>query len=312
MLEFCFCDFSHYSNIPLLHLWVAAYGCAMPMRETTKLPQITPRNPDSHKGDYGSVFVIAGSTGFTGAAYLCSKAALRAGAGLVTLGIPESLNAIMETKLTCVMTLPLEQTDSGTLAKAAKIKILDFSRDYDVIVIGPGLSQLPETKELVISLLQEVNLPIVLDADGLNAIAGKLHLLKETQNSVVLTPHPGELVRLMDLGSTADVQNDRVKIAKEFINTTSQSNGNDEVDRNEEKEVVLVLKGNGTIVINNDNLYINTTGNPGMASGGTGDVLSGIIAALIGQRFTAFNAAQLGVYIHGLAGDFAAREKGET
>ena len=273
------------------------------MRETTKLPQITPRNSDSHKGDYGRVFVIAGSTGFTGAAYLCSKAALRAGAGLVTLGIPESLNAIMETKLTCVMTLPLAQTSAGTLAKAAKTKILDFAKDYDVIVIGPGLSQHPETQELVISLLQEVDLPIVLDADGLNAIAGKLHLLKGAKNSVVLTPHPGELARLMDLGSTADVQNDRVKIANEFIDTTCQNGG---------KEVVLVLKGNGTIVINNDNMYTNTTGNPGMASGGTGDVLSGIIAALMGQRFTAFEAAQLGGYIHGLAGDLAARAKGET
>ncbi|MGR3317736.1 MAG: NAD(P)H-hydrate dehydratase [Candidatus Anammoxibacter sp.] len=273
------------------------------MREITKLPQITPRNPDSHKGDYGRVFVIAGSTGFTGAAYLCSKAALRAGAGLVTLGVPESLNAIMETKLTCVMTLPLAQTSAGTLAKAAKTKILDFSKNYDVIVIGPGLSQHPETKELVISLLHEVNLPIVLDADGLNAIAGKLRLLNDAQNSVVLTPHPGELARLMNFGSTANVQNDRVKIAKEFINVTGQ---------NEKKEVVLVLKGNGTIVINNDNMYTNTTGNPGMASGGTGDVLSGIIAALIGQRFKAFEAAQLGVYIHGLAGDLAAKENGET
>ncbi|MGR3220573.1 MAG: NAD(P)H-hydrate dehydratase [Candidatus Anammoxibacter sp.] len=272
------------------------------MRETTKLPRITSRNPDSHKGDYGRVFVIAGSTGFTGAAYLCSKAALRAGAGLVTLGIPESLNAIMETKLTCVMTLPLAQTGAGTLAKAAKAKILDFSKNYDVIVIGPGLSQHPETKELVISLLQEVNLPIVLDADGLNAIAGKLHLLNSAQNSLVLTPHPGELARLMGLGSTADVQNDRISIAKEFINIACQ---------NKKNEIVLALKGTGTIVINDDNMYTNTTGNPGMASGGTGDVLSGIIAALIGQRFTAFEAARLGVYIHGLAGDIATKEKGE-
>lgn len=272
------------------------------MHEITELPKITPRDPDSHKGDYGRVFVIAGSIGMTGAAYLCSKAALRAGAGLVTLGIPEGLNPIMEVKLTCVMTFPLPQTRSGTLARAAKEKILEFSKGFDVIVIGPGLSQHPDTKALIADLLPEINLPIVIDADGLNAIVGRFDLLNDAKNDVVLTPHPGELARLMNLKSSVEIQDNRIKIAREFINVIRQNGEND---------IVLVLKGNKTIVINHNNIYINTTGNPGMASAGSGDVLSGVVGSLIGQGFPAFRAAQLGVYIHGLAGDLAAREKGE-
>lgn len=274
------------------------------MSKEKKLPKMKARDPNSHKGDYGHVLVIAGSTGMTGAAYLCSKAALRSGSGLVTLGIPESLNPIMEVKLTCVMTCPLPETETGSLSESAKNQILELSKGSDVVIIGPGMSQHNSTKTLIAILLREICLPIVLDADGLNAITEKLSLLNETKKDVVITPHPGELARLMNLRSAAEVQNDRINIANSFINSIRYDN--------KEKDVVLVLKGNKTIVINKNNLYTNSTGNPGMATGGTGDVLSGIIGSLIGQGFSAYDAAQLGVYIHGVAGDIAAKQKGET
>ena len=274
------------------------------MQEIKEQPVINKRNPNTHKGSYGRVFIVAGSPGMTGAAYMCGKSALRSGAGLVTVGIPESLNPVMEVKLTCVMTLPLPETSSGTISEAAKDKILDFAGNCDVIIIGPGLSQQPETKALVITLIQEVKLPIVLDADGLNAIQGELGLLENINQDIILTPHPGELARLMNRTSS-EIQSNRKDVAKEFITTTNPNN-------NKEKDLILVLKGNKTIVINYNNLYINNTGNPGMASAGSGDVLSGIIGALIAQGFTAYTAAQLAVYIHGRAGDIAAEQKGET
>lgn len=281
------------------------------MRRVTELPKIKPRRPDSHKGDYGRILVIAGSTGMTGAAYLCSKAALRAGAGLVTLGMPASLNSIMAVKLTCAMTYPLPETESGTLARAARDKILELSRRFDVAVIGPGLSQHISTKELIVDILEGIDLPIVLDADGLNAIVGKLSLFKTLQNDLVITPHPGEMARLIGLKSALDIQNNRLKVSKDFINSIQEKGGKKAGQDIKKNDIVLVLKGKDTIVINRDKLYINPTGNPGMASGGSGDVLSGMIAALIGQGLSAFKAAQLGVYIHGLAGDIAAKEKGQ-
>lgn len=280
------------------------------MRNVEKLPKLKARNRDSHKGNYGRVLVIAGSTGMTGAAYLSSKAALRSGAGLVTLGIPESLNAIMEVKLTCVMTHPLPETASGSFSKSAEKDILKLAEVSDVVIIGPGVSQHPETRELICGLLQKITIPIVLDADGLNAITEKLHLLNETRNDVVITPHPGEFVRLMHLKSTAEVQMDRIRCAENFITSLSQNNAKN--TKSDKSDIVLVLKGSGTIVINHENLYVNSTGNPGMASGGSGDVLSGIIGALIGQGYSTYEAAQLGVYIHGFAGDLAAERYGEV
>jgi len=280
------------------------------MRNVEKLPKLKTRNRDSHKGNYGRVLVIAGSTGMTGAAYLSSKAALRSGAGLVTLGIPESLNAIMEVKLTCVMTYPLPETASGSFSKSAEKDILKLAEVSDVVIIGPGVSQHPETGELICGLLQKITIPIVLDADGLNAITDKLHLLNETQNDVVITPHPGEFVRLMHLKSTAEVQMDRTRCAENFITYLSQNNAKN--TKSGKRDIVLVLKGSGTIVINHESLYVNSTGNPGMASGGSGDVLSGIIGALIGQGYSAYDAAKLGVYIHGFAGDLAAERFGEV
>ena len=266
------------------------------MREIKKLPSLAPRKVDTHKGDYGRVLVVAGSVGMTGAACLCSQAALRAGAGLVTLGIPESLNTILEAKLTCVMTRPLPETDTRTLANEAKQPILDMSEDFDVVAIGPGLGRHPETKGLVLWLLQMLDKPIVLDADGINAVDDDLYALERTRKDIVLTPHPGEMANLLGLSSANEVQKSRMKIAMKFA---------------EKEGIVLVLKGHQTLVTDAERIFINTTGNPGMATAGCGDVLTGVIAALIGQGLKAFDAAQLGVYLHGRAGDIAAKRRGQ-
>ena len=274
------------------------------MVKTKKLPKLNPRKSNSHKGSYGRVLVLAGSPGLTGAAYLCSKAALRSGSGIVTLGVPESLNPIMEAKLTCVMTHPLPETKASTLSNKGKKKIMKLCESHDVVALGPGLSQQPETRELILWLIQNIDRNMVIDADGLNALSDKVNVLHKIKRHAVLTPHPGEMSRLAGLGSAKDVQKDRLNTASQFIQSIQKK-------LNNEGKLTLVLKGDKTIVANSRKVYVNRTGNPGMATAGTGDVLTGIIASLIGQGYDVFDASQLGVYIHGLAGDIAAKKKGE-
>lgn len=255
------------------------------------------RRRDTHKGDYGHVLVLAGSKGLTGAAYLTSQAALLSGSGLVTLGIPESLNSIMERKLTEVMTRPLPETNKASLSLKAYKSIKAFLKKADVVAIGPGLSKNPGTIKLVRKLIAALKKPFVLDADAISAFAGSPGLLKKVKVQAIITPHPGELARL--LGKKAkEINKDRLKIARRFA---------------KEYNKVTVLKGHRTIVAApRGGYYVNKTGNPGMASGGTGDVLTGIVASLMGQNLLPYQAAVLGVYVHGLAGDLAKREKGET
>ena len=254
------------------------------------------RYADSHKGTYGRVFVVAGSTGMTGAASLTSEAALRAGAGLVTLGAPRSLNPVLEIKLTEVMTLPLAETPEGSLAPAAASRILEFvNRTASILAIGPGLSQHPETVSLVHDLLREYDGPMVIDADGLNAISGSKDLLRSLPPQTVITPHPGELRRLTG-ESVAELERDRIGFAQQFA---------------QEYDITLVSKGAPTIIAGgNGEVWINATGNPGMSTGGMGDVLTGVIAGLMAQETPSFEAAVLGVYLHGLAGDIAAESRG--
>ncbi len=275
------------------------------MVQVKKLPELTPRKRDTHKGSYGRVLVLAGSPGMTGAAYLCSKAALRSGSGIVTLGIPESLNHIMEVKLTCVMTYPLPETKASTLSDKGRKEILKLCETHDVVALGPGLSQQPETRELILWLLKNIDRTMVIDADGLNALADNVNVLHKIKQNVVLTPHPGELSRLTGLRSAKDVQKDRLNTATQFVQSVQGKLG-------DEKKLVLVLKGNKTIVADYGRIYANRTGNPGMATAGAGDVLTGIIVSLIGQGLDVFDASQLGVYIHGLAGDIAAKKNGES
>lgn len=260
---------------------------------------IKKRTRNTHKGDYGHLLVIAGSPGMTGAAYLCCEGALLSGAGLVTLGIPESLNPIMEKKLTEAMTLPLPETAKGFLSKKAQKKITAFASKCDCLAIGPGLSRDSQTQTLIRSLIRGLSMPMVIDADGLNAVVGHLNILNSRQRAVpstVITPHPGEMSQLTGK-KASQIQKNRKTIAEKF---TDRYN------------VTTVLKGHRTVVASpGKRVYINFTGNPGMASGGCGDVLVGVIAAFLAQGMDGFKAARLGVYIHGLAGDIAAKKKGE-
>ena len=259
--------------------------------------KIPKRKADSNKGDYGRVLVLAGSAGFTGAAALCSRAALLSGSGLVTLGIAKSLNPIMARKLTEVMTKPLPETGSQTLSEKAYSGIMKFADKTDCVAIGPGLSRNPGTQRLIRKLIVSLKKPVVLDADGLNALEGRAKLFKRAKAPVVITPHPGEMSRLSAL-SVKKISTAKEKVAKEFANKYN---------------VVCVLKGHRTVVAGpGGRIYVNSTGNPGMAKGGTGDVLTGMIASFIGQGIGPFDAARLGVYLHGLAGDLAAKDKGEV
>ncbi|MBI3321231.1 MAG: NAD(P)H-hydrate dehydratase, partial [Candidatus Omnitrophica bacterium] len=235
----------------------------------------------------GHAFLLAGSVGLSGAAALCTMGALRVGAGLVTLGIPKSLHGPMVEKLTEAMLVPLPETKEGSLSLQGLPDIVSAIERRDAVAIGPGLSQHQQTKELIRQLLPKTRKPLVLDADGLNALAEEVPLLKKLTLPIILTPHPGEMARLVKL-SSQDVQQDREQIALEFA---------------KQYRVIVVLKGYRSVVASFDGaLYVNETGNPGMASGGCGDVLTGMIAGLLGQKLALFDAARLGVYLHGLAG----------
>jgi NAD(P)H-hydrate epimerase len=253
------------------------------------------RKPDAHKGDFGHVLVLAGSAGYTGAAYLTSQAAALSGAGLVTLAIGRSIYDIMASKLTEVMVRPFFETKDFSLSLLAEKELMSFSEKADSIAIGPGISQNKETQHLVRNLTAKLTKPIVIDADGITAIAGHPDVFKNKKAPMVLTPHPGEMARLTGK-DVAGIQNSRKDVALEAANLYN---------------TVLVLKGHRTIVVSpNGDLYENQTGNAGMATGGTGDVLTGMIAAFTAQGADLFTASVLGVYFHGMAGDAAAREKG--
>lgn len=253
------------------------------------------RAREAHKGDSGRVFIVGGSVGLTGAAALAATAALRTGAGLVTVGIPCSLNPIMEVKLTEVMTKPLPETADGSFSPQALEPILEFAAGSGALAIGPGLSQNPGIRELVSGVLSRAVVPLVIDADGLNALVGHTDLLKQLKVPVVLTPHPGEMSRLTGK-SIAEIQADRLGCARAAA---------------AEWGVIIVLKGAGTVVACPDGrCWLNSSGNPGLATGGTGDVLTGVIAGLLGQGLSPVDAAVVGVYIHGLAGDYLAAGQG--
>ena len=253
------------------------------------------RTPDAHKGSSGHVLVVAGSAGLTGAAALCSQAALRIGAGLVTLAVPGSLNDVLEVKLTEVMTAALPETAERSLSQAALAPILALLDGKRVLALGPGLSTHPETVKLVQALVAGCPVPIVLDADGLNAFAGEVARLERRQAPLVLTPHPGELARLLGV-SIATVQADRVGVAREAAGRVGAT---------------VLLKGARSVVAEpGGTLHITGTGNPGMATAGCGDVLTGVIAGLISQGMAPAAAAMAGAYLHGAAGDLAAARHG--
>jgi len=251
------------------------------------------RRPDSHKGNYGRLLIVAGSVGYTGAPALSARAASRMGAGLVYLGVPEPIYEIMAAKLDEEMPFPLPGDKHGRFAANAAGELLRRAGDCEVCLIGPGLGSSPEITELVLSAIRIVKTPIVLDADGINAISKNVDIIDQAACPLILTPHPGEFLRLGgDLSS-----GNRLSAARTF----AMKHG-----------CVLVLKGHSTITAMPDGTsYVNTTGGPAMAKGGSGDVLAGMIAALIGQMLPVKEAVTAAVYIHGLAGDMCAAESGD-
>ena len=253
------------------------------------------RAANTHKGQTGHLLVIAGSTGKTGAAAMTAVSAMRAGAGLVTLGIAESLNPIVETQVLEVMTTPLPECEYGILADIAIEDIKTLADGKNCLAIGPGIGQAAETRSLVEKIISQIDAPMVIDADGLNNIANRTQLLKKRKAPTVLTPHPGEMARLIET-SPATVQQNRIACARDFAVNFG---------------VHLVLKGAATVIAHPDgSAYINPTGNPGMASGGMGDVLTGVLAGLITQGFAPKAAAHAAVYLHGAAADTLATTVG--
>lgn len=250
----------------------------------------------SHKGSFGKVLILAGSVGMTGAAYLASEAAMRSGAGIVVLGIPRSLNPIMEVKLTEVMTLPLAETEKQSLGEDVEETILKLMKDFSVLGMGPGISLELETQRLVRKIIEKSNIPLVVDADAIYAISKDTNILKKIKVPMVITPHPGEMAKLVNK-DTDYILNNQLDITREIA---------------QEFGIVVVLKGARTIIANKEGeAYINVGDNSGMATGGSGDVLTGIICSLIAQGANNFSAAIAGVYIHSLAGDLARDIKGE-
>jgi NAD(P)H-hydrate epimerase len=264
---------------------------------------VPPRAAASHKGDYGHVLVIAGSVGKTGAAALAAAGALRAGAGLVTVATPADAHAFLAAGLRAeAMAEPLPLTDGGGLGRDAIEHAVALAEARDVVVIGPGLGASPDTRAFVREVLSQCTRPLIVDADALNAIApsgkgaGALALLRRSAPTIV-TPHPGEMGRLAGI-SNAEVQRRRLEVARAFALETGAT---------------VVLKGHRTLVADSDGrIAVNPTGNPGMAVGGMGDVLAGLLGAFLARTERAWSAATAGVYVHGRAGDLAARRTGET
>jgi NAD(P)H-hydrate epimerase len=253
------------------------------------------RGPDTHKGTYGHLLVVAGSRGKSGAAALAGLGALRAGAGLVTVATrPEALVPVMQH---APELMGLELSNEGALGPRDLNALLDAAEGKSALVIGPGIARDEGTTRLLSALLEELSVPCVLDADALNALAGHLEILRAAKADLLLTPHPGEMGRLLGLDARA-VQQARVRTARAFA---------------QEHGVTLVLKGARTLIARDDGaVFINPTGNPGMATGGTGDILAGVCGALLAQGVSAEDAAVASAYVHGLAGDHAARRRGQT
>jgi NAD(P)H-hydrate epimerase len=265
------------------------------LEENDVRSRIPARRVDANKGSYGHVLIVAGSPGKTGAAALAGLGALRGGAGLVTIATrPEALAPVMAH---APELMGLALANPGPLGLGDLNALLEAADGKKAVVFGPGIARGDETAKLLAAFLEELSIPCVLDADALNAVAGHLEVLSKAKGELLLTPHPGEMARLV--GKTVpEVQADRLGVARAFA---------------KEQHVVLMLKGARTVIALDDgSAFINPTGNPGMATGGTGDVLSGLCGALLAQGLSTEDTAICGAYVHGLAGDFAARRRGQT
>jgi len=260
------------------------------LNHTDVLSLLPNRKPDSHKGDYGKILLLCGSRGYTGAATLAAMGALRCGAGLVYLGVPESIYAIEAGKLLEPIVFPLPDED-GMLSAQAVHKITQMLPNMDGVLIGPGLGQGEGVFAVVKAVLEQFDRTVLIDADGINVLAGHIDLLRGRTAPTILTPHMGEFSRI-----SGQVCNDRIAAAAQF----SADNG-----------VILLLKGHRTVITDGVGCYVNPTGNPGMAVGGSGDVLAGMITALLGQGVAPLQAAACGAWLHGAAGDICEKEIGQ-
>lgn len=266
------------------------------MRLIKTIPKLKPRARDAHKGDFGKVCIIAGSIGMSGAAALAGRAALRAGAGLVQVATPKSVLPIVASIEPSFTTVALPEDNSGRIAANAVNTILNLIPDNDCIAFGPGVGVSQGVRSVLQRLLGQEGLRLIIDADGLNNLSKINNWPQQTGASVILTPHPGEMKRLWTGLLRDAIPIDRRDQALGLAKRT---------------RTTVVLKGAGTVVTDGQKVYVNKTGNPGMATAGAGDVLTGVIAALMGQGLSNFDAAVLGVYMHGLAGDIAAKKTGQ-
>jgi NAD(P)H-hydrate epimerase len=266
------------------------------------VPRLPARRADGHKGAYGHVLVVGGSRGMIGAVALATNAALRGGAGLASFAAPETVQLSIAGLCPCATSLPLACDSRGELSPPSVRQMLHEVK-YDVLAVGPGMGQGPGHRNLVQAALAQGK-PLVIDADGLNNLASIENWPQARQCPMILTPHPGEFGRLVNR-TTTEVQMDREGLALATVRQWIAESPTD-------KPIVLLLKGHGTVVTDGQRLFVNTTGNPGMATGGTGDVLTGLTAAIVGQGLQPFDAAVLAVYVHGLAGDLAAKKFGQV
>ena len=249
------------------------------------------RPPDGHKGTFGTALVIAGSRGYSGAACLTGAAAARSGCGMVRMAVPAGIAGIVESNVLEPVKFPLAQTEAESISPAALDMVLELAETADAIAVGPGIGTHPETRRFLLDLLPRLHRPVVIDADGINNLAGKLDLLHEMAAPVILTPHPGELGRLVQL-DPARVNADRVELSRRLAR---------------EHNIVLVLKGASTVIaVPDGRVLVNPTGNSGLGSGGTGDVLTGLLAGLVAQGAKPMDAACAAVFLHGRAADLAA------
>ncbi len=264
--------------------------------EETVLPYFKKRKKDAHKGTYGHLFILSGSLGKTGAAVMAGKAALKMGAGLVTVGTPASCLPIVARSMDELMTEPLPETPEKTFSSEAVIKTVSLLKGKDALLIGPGISTHRSTAEFVLSLIPKIKIPVVMDADALNILASKPDAIKSLSMPAILTPHPGEFARLLNL-STREVVKRKLELVPQFAAKYG---------------VYLVLKGYRTLTATPDGrVFINSSGNPGMATAGSGDVLSGMVASMIIQEKNLLEAVLAAVYVHGLSGDLGAQKLGE-
>jgi len=261
------------------------------------IPKLKPRAADAHKGDFGKVCIVAGSLGMSGAAALAGRSALRAGAGLVRVATPMSILSIVASIEPSFTTIPLAEDSKGRMSAKAVHTLLDAVEDNDAMAFGPGVGQSSGIRSVLEALIGRQDLHLVVDADGLNNLSRLADWPGRSKAQLILTPHPGEIKRLWRGLIREDMPESREEQAVRLVKRCGG---------------VVVLTGAGTVVTDGQKLYVNTTGNPGMATAGAGDVLTGVIAALVGQGLSNFDAAVLGVYVHGLAGDIAAEKIGQV